>query len=180
MAHSKTVSSLYEIDGDSLTLMKLQGMHFSQKNWAIGVSLVGDDNYFLAEVSPAPALDDVLRVIQQDIDAGNYAKIRAIVVSNRVAVRLWLDGTLKVQDFHSAKEGEVQKPEMPFIAIAAVQVGPHTFPVVIVPETKVGASMVATIDSNFKIVGSGEDEPPALVIGPGFMNALPSGQEKPE
>jgi hypothetical protein len=90
----------------SLKLYELQGVRMG-KNWAIGILLDRKSkSYLLTEVSPAPVRQEVEAVIQGDIKAGREQLIDYVLVSNRVAIRLYLEGFLKPSHFANAVEEE--------------------------------------------------------------------------
>lgn len=175
MAHSKVIGEHYEIDGKSITIMKLEGS-FHGENWVIGIDLSGGDEYFNAVVTPAPALPAILEVIYQDKLDGNESKIRSIVASNRIAIRLWLEGVITRSNFKDAVEGVGVKPEAPFIMLKAVQFGKYTFPLYILPETLINVGTFATLDDQFRVVGSEEIDQPVLMLNVGVVGQLQSDE----
>ncbi len=68
-------------------------------NWLIDVDFFSTGDYILYEVSPAPVLQDVLDVLQQDIDHGCLKKVKRVVVNNRIALRLLLEGVITPAHF---------------------------------------------------------------------------------
>lgn len=115
----------FSIDGCVITIFGLQGSP-DGKYWDIGIDFLGEGNYVLVQVDPAPASDEVLSAIQQDIDAENYDKICMVAVSNRIAVRLWLEGVLNHSNFKHAQQGE--KNGIPFLLLPGFKIGQHAFP----------------------------------------------------
>jgi hypothetical protein len=158
MAHATIKGERYEIRGNSIELFKLYGEP-SGKYWTVGIPIKGD-NYFLCTVAPMPALNLVLDAFDDDKAAGNLAKIKLVTVSNRVAVRLWLEGVLTRQDFAKALEGSFN--DVPYIALPSVKLDEYTVPLVIFPETMVGMDHVCTVDANMFIVGDGGERYPYL------------------
>lgn len=157
MSHASFNGKHFQISNKSITIMKLPGTFMGQ-DWAIGFSFSSDD-YTLVQVSPAPALAQILKVVQQDKEEGNFKDIRLVAISNRVAVRLWLEGILKREDLETAIEGETS---VPYIFIPKVVLGEYTFSVAILPETSVGVGHICTLDKRLFIVGGGTEAHPYL------------------
>lgn len=149
----------FSIDGEHITIFGLEGKP-TAKGWAVSVSITGDPHYILQTFMPKPALEEVLVFLKEDIAAGNYAQIATIAMSNRVAVRLWLGKTLRHNHFENVREGEVD--DIPFLLLPSVAFEEHTFPILIVPEQRVGPRSVCTLDVNNRIVGDGQQYPIAV------------------
>ncbi|MEO8581224.1 MAG: hypothetical protein ABI425_01445 [Patescibacteria group bacterium] len=150
----------FNVENRSVTLFGLQGSPMGN-SWAIGINFGSGDepSYVMTQVSPAPAREDVLAVIEQDKADGNLGNIRCVMMSSRVAVRLFLDGTIKASDFDGAEESTMDTSqfieggvERPVVNLKSVKFGEHTFPVSILSEAHVGSSTFATLDENNAVV----------------------------
>lgn len=160
MRQFKKTGENFEIEGPDITLFSLKGAP-SGRNWMIGLLVKASDppSYLLAIVPAAPAVQDVIAVIEQDKTNGNLDRIARIVVSSRVAVCLFLDGTIKPADFNHAEETEMDTSTFvkgggthPVINLKTVQFGEHRFPVSIFSEISVGSSSLVTLDTDGAIV----------------------------
>ncbi len=169
MSHANLLGQHFAIGSKSIELMKLMGSP-DGKSWIIGI-LISSGDYIPFEVPPAPALKNVLEVIQQDIDDGNISEVRMVAISNRVAVRLWLEGVLTRKEFEGALEGEAN--EVPYVILSSVKLGNYTLPVAILPETTVGTGHICTLDEQLFIVGGGTDVYPYLPIPSKTLPLLP-------
>lgn len=160
MAQHQTRGQHFSVEGRSITLFGLDGSH-SGSNWAIGIALSSseDTSYLLVEVDPAPARQDILQVIEQDKAAGNLDKICHVVMSSRVAVRLFLDGTLSASNFVNAEEDTIDTSTFlkdgvmrPAIRLLDVKFGEYTFDVLILSELHIGSGTFATLDESGAVV----------------------------
>lgn len=140
----------FSINGKRITIFGLNGLPKGE-NWIMGGQFSEDGSYVDMETVPTPALAKVLKIIGQDIIDGNYEQIHMVVMSNRVAVRLFLEGALEDVHFINAKEGELNG--VPFMLLIGCNFGEHFFPIGILPESLIGATTMATLDSNYRIVG---------------------------
>jgi hypothetical protein len=149
----------FHIDGSTITIFGLQGFPMGN-DWGMGIDLMGNGKYINAQVSPAPVLDRILNIIDQDAAEGNLDQIAMVAVSNRVAIRLFLENVLQHRHFKKAKEGE--EAGVSFLYLPECNLGKYTFPLGIIPEGVVGVGMIATLDSRYRVVGDEEHEPFAL------------------
>lgn len=150
----------FAIDGSHITIFGLQGFPFGGGDWGMSVDLLGNGKYISAQVDPAPVLERILNIIDQDAAEGNFDQIAMVAVSNRVAVRLFLEGVLQHRHFKKAQEGEQQG--VPFLYLPSCDLGKYNLPLGIIPEKIVGAGMIATLDSKYRVVGDESVEPFAL------------------
>lgn len=144
---------------DKIVLFDLVGYNRLGRTWTITVNFLGAE--MLAEVSPAPALEEVLKVVRADEAAGNLGKIFRVVVSSRIAVRLFLEGVLSRTDFESGvTEGEVDVskvfndngPALPVILLERVKLGDYEFQFGILSEKDVDSGFVVTVDLEGNVV----------------------------
>lgn len=162
MGMSEKTGENFAVSPRSITLFGLRGS-FTSPNWAIGVNFStknnGEPSYVMVEVSPAPVINDLLEVIEQDKANGNFEQIQRVVVSSRVAVRLFLDGTLKPSDFDGTEEGMLDTSpfledgvERPVLILKPVKIGAYSFPLLILSEMHVGDNTFATLNKSNAIV----------------------------
>jgi len=160
MAQITTQGTNWKVEGRSIELFGLHGSH-SGNYGVIGINFGSAEEpaYVLTQVDSAPAKQDVLDVIEQDEAAGNLDKIATVLVSSRVAVRLFLDGTITPEMVREAEETQEDTSKWledggvyDAIKIPAVKFGAHTFPVIIFSENKIGSSTLATLDADGHIV----------------------------
>ncbi len=149
----------FSLHGGTITIFNLDGFHHGN-DWGIGISFTGDENYINCQVEPAPAVEDILDIIEQDKAQGNFEDISMVAVSSRVAVRLFLEGVLQQRDFKRAQEGENEG--VGFILLPGCQLGEYVFDLGILPEVVVGNGMIATLDQNYHVVGDESVEPYSL------------------
>ena len=150
----------WTVESDNkITLFGLVGYGRLGKTWTITVNVFGVD--MLAEVSPGPALEEVLKVVRADEAAGNLNKIYRLVVSNRIAVRLFLEGALSRSDFEQGvTEGEVDVskvfndngPALPVVLLEKVRLGDYELRFGILSEKDVDGGFVVTVDSDGNVV----------------------------
>ncbi|GCE32022.1 hypothetical protein KDA_75060 [Dictyobacter alpinus] len=106
MATSTVTGPNFEVSQKHITLFQLQGAH-TGNNWAMSVPF-GDtaESYVLTEVGPAPALDEIVSVIETDRAQGREHLIDHVLISSRVAVRLFLEGILTMEAFKDAEASD--------------------------------------------------------------------------
>jgi hypothetical protein len=158
MAPIKKSGQHYEIDEHSITLFGLGGTRMGKgKDWALGIDREGVEkpSYISIQVPPDPALEDVVNVIEQEKahNFGNLGVLARIIMSNRIAVRLFLEGVLNPSDFHQNEEAEMDIHNIarkgiaaPVINLQSVQFGAYKFPVSILSERDIGSHNLAILD----------------------------------
>lgn len=145
----------------SATLFGLQGF-VEGRNWYIGIYLNGGPNnprYVLNAISPVPALQTILDVIEEDVAYGNEDKIKWVMICSRIAIRLILEGAIKTADFANATEGTfdtstfMEKGKvLPVISLPGVHFGSRVIPVLIFSEVSIGSESYATLDADGEVV----------------------------
>jgi hypothetical protein len=100
----------YRVSDKSIVLFDLVGAHSGRGNWAIGLPIDGtrETGYMNIEVNPdnSLAVNEVAEVIQSDIDNGREGLIDHVLITNRVAVRMFLQGAISPQSFRNATEDD--------------------------------------------------------------------------
>ncbi len=90
---------LFEISGNTVSLLGLPGRK-DDKNWAIGIDMGEGNriNYVMVEqcdqFKDGAIFAKLEKLVNGDIEAGNESKIDHVLVSNRYAVLLFLDGKI--------------------------------------------------------------------------------------
>ena len=162
MTQSDKTSRLYEIDGVWLTVMGLKGAR-DGKNWIMDFDYFKTKEFFWVEVRPEPILVEILHIIEEHTAKGNINKIKYLIISNRVAIRLWFGGVLTSKNFNETIEGRSITPPAQYLFLKEVEIGNLKLSVIILPETATQRSLIVTLDEDFRVVGSKKDERPFFV-----------------
>ncbi|GHP00687.1 hypothetical protein KSF_107340 [Reticulibacter mediterranei] len=87
----------FSVTPQQITVFGLQGMHWGNR-WAVGIPFGRTvESYMFTEIAPAPVLAEIEGVLEEH---GN----EHLLISNRVAVRLFLEGRLPMEAFMDAQE----------------------------------------------------------------------------
>lgn len=100
----------YHVTSQSLTLFQLQAFR-QQDRWVMSVPFgEGPESYVLVELRPSSSdtAEEILQVISEDRAAGRAHLIDHILITNRVAAALFLEGTLRVEHFATSTLSEDQ------------------------------------------------------------------------
>jgi hypothetical protein len=142
MTVSLLQGQFYEISPGKITLFGLPGF-YSGSFWAVGTP--AGDTYVPVEVTPYPVSGEIEQLIAADVAAGKSHLIRGLLVSNRIAVCLFLEGVLTFELFQNAVE-QVGQITIPVFAVSG-----RLLTLLIVPETQLNYPF-ATLDEFGEIV----------------------------
>jgi hypothetical protein len=128
----------FALEGSTLTLFGKSG--FVSGKWWARTSLFG-----MAEMEPAPVKGKIEKMLNADIEAGNFMKVSHITLDEDWAMCLFLEGALPLKTMEEAEEteSEIIFKEVPF----ATCLGPKIFTVRVAK----GAE-IATRDENGEVV----------------------------
>jgi hypothetical protein len=147
--------------GHVINLFGLKGTHHGQGQWMTTANFGSSQEpaYMLVVHDPKPANHQVAQLIDTDEKAGQFDQIFRIAVSNRVAVRLYLDGTLSQENFDTATELRIDTSTFiegagicDAIFVPDTRIAGHHFPMIILKEGEVGPTFMATLNSDYQIV----------------------------
>jgi hypothetical protein len=98
------------VGNKSIVLFELKGELRANGKWIVGISFDGtrESGYMDFEVSPdsSLAVKEIEEIIEADIADGREEIIDHVLISNRVAIRLFLQGALLPQSFRNATEDD--------------------------------------------------------------------------
>lgn len=105
---AKDVSELVTFGENMVTIEGLRGLPAdNSRDWVIDIDFLGKGNYILVQVSPSSVVRDIEKVIEGDRAEGKEDKIDHVMISNRYAVILFLEGRLTRDVLANAKvEGD--------------------------------------------------------------------------
>lgn len=169
MAQMSSKSKSYQVSAHEITILGLYGS-VEGPNWVLGILVDsdpstfdenGNPSYLNIVGEPSPVMAEVMDVIDGDIAAGKDDQIAWVLLSNKVAVRLFLEGYLTANKFIGAKEITMDTSgfvpaevagEYPCVWLQEVQFGSFSFPVGIMSELHVGSNTAATMTEGNTIV----------------------------
>jgi hypothetical protein len=129
--------------------------------WAMSVryGTGGEMSYCLRQVPLCPAAFRIRSAFDQEKGTGRLTQAKLVVVNSRIAVRLFLDGTIRPEHIRDAKEQWIDTTPflvrggtVPAVFLPAVEFGHYRFPLCIFGETTVRNNALAALDETHKRV----------------------------
>jgi hypothetical protein len=147
-------------DENTIELFGLHGLR-SGVHWAMSINGgTGEGtDYCLRHVPMCPAVVRIRSAFDQQKVVKKLELIKLVVVNSRIAVRLFLDGTIRPEHIKEAKEQWIDTTPflvkggtVPAVILPAVEFGPYRFPVCIFGETTIMSNSIAALDEKHKRV----------------------------
>jgi len=108
----------YAVNGERCKIFDLEARCISSGRWSLGspngsvvIDYFYDHNmtYKPIEQDAAPVSNEIIQLVHRTVQAGQASRIAAVLVSNRVAARLFLEGVIDMIHFGIAREMRVQE-----------------------------------------------------------------------